>query len=641
MHQGLFRTACIAALALTLVSSAPGAQVSSKTFCVSGASDGSSWSWTLGAVGGFATQFGTTSVGAGGDATALAQEWVQSINDSTSSSKGFTAEFRCTDPGGDAYFTVHSSSLTDFMFTADGCTITGNPAGCSFNPTVTEVPASQLGPCLCTDDTLCFSGGLLGGAVTYELDGGPGQIYGLLPSFNTGPTPLAFVDPLDPRVLEVGLDLMPFWSFGVIPPSGHVSVFLPIPLAPAGQGFPLHAQAVTIPGFPTLVDDISNRNSFALSQAQSTTFTLGAQLDSIDIHTATRVGDGRVIIAGGLGLDPMGNALALDGFHSYDPSTEVFSPAGGTMAHPRVLHSTVRLNDGRILLTGGLDELNVIRDTVDIWDPATETVTPAAPMSTPRTVHTATRLCDGRVLVVGGASLFDTVTPTNSTVEATSEIYNPATNSWSPGPSLPNPRIGHQATLMNDGRVLITGGLEITVLFGVPVPTISNDCTRYDPATNGFVATSNFVGERALHAQVLLDNGDVLVTGGAIGDVAMLTATPLNTCRRYNAATNSWTNVASMANARGFHSMVNLDGTILVLGGMDSVDIMALSATAVTDVESTNQLVLFWSPAGSTLLERPLTIPAVLEGNGRVLLTGSGDNGDPLTPDFTAEVYHK
>ena len=62
---------------------------------------------------------------------------------------------------------------------------------------------------------------------------------------------------------------------------------------------------------------------------------------------------------------------------------------------------------------------------------------------------------------------------------------------------------------------------------------------------------------------------------------------------------------------------------------------------AVTDVESTNQLVLFWSPAGSTLLERPLTIPAVLEGNGRVLLTGSGDNGDPLTPDFTAEVYHK
>ena len=133
----------------------------------------------------------------------------------------------------------------------------------------------------------------------------------------------------------------------------------------------------------------------------------------------------------------------------------------------------------------------------------------------------------------------------------------------------------------------------------------------------------------------------MLVTGGAIGDVAMLTATPLNTCRRYNAATNSWTNVASMANARGFHSMVNLDGTILVLGGMDSVDIMALSATAVTDVESTNQLVLFWSPAGSTLLERPLTIPAVLEGNGRVLLTGSGDNGDPLTPDFTAEVYHK
>ena len=73
-----------------------------------------------------------------------------------------------------------------------------------------------------------------------------------------------------------------------------------------------------------------------------------------------------------------------------------------------------------------------------------------------RTRHntTATLLPNGNVLIVGG-SYWDgtkTVTP------ATTEIYNVATGTFSAGAALPSGRAQHTATLLMNGRVLITGG---------------------------------------------------------------------------------------------------------------------------------------------------------------------------------------
>jgi hypothetical protein len=75
-----------------------------------------------------------------------------------------------------------------------------------------------------------------------------------------------------------------------------------------------------------------------------------------------------------------------------------------------------------------------------------------ASMSQPRSGHTATLLSDGRVLVVGGAG--------SATSSTTAEIYDPSLNSWKTTVALSCGRTSHAATLLADGRVLVVGGTQ-------------------------------------------------------------------------------------------------------------------------------------------------------------------------------------
>lgn len=106
-----------------------------KTFCVRGTSDGQGWRWELKAR--VAQQVNAPGVPEGGSATDLARRWVQSIQAAQGDPPAFRARFLRTGRDGAAYFSI--TSPQDFTFRVDDCTITGNPEGCSFNPTVLEV----------------------------------------------------------------------------------------------------------------------------------------------------------------------------------------------------------------------------------------------------------------------------------------------------------------------------------------------------------------------------------------------------------------------------------------------------------------------------------------------------------------------
>ena len=128
------------------------------------------------------------------------------------------------------------------------------------------------------------------------------------------------------------------------------------------------------------------------------------------------------------------------------------------------------LSDGRVLAAGGIDGVSdSINNSAELFDPAVGLWSLTGSMTEPRFGHTATLLEDGRVLVVGGTASLK--------VLGTSEIYDTISGVWIPTANLNEARYDHTATLLLDGRVLVAGGR-----------TIAGRQTReaeiYDPATD-------------------------------------------------------------------------------------------------------------------------------------------------------------
>ena len=140
-----------------------------------------------------------------------------------------------------------------------------------------------------------------------------------------------------------------------------------------------------------------------------------------------------------------------------------------------------------------------------IFDPASHSVSDTGSMSTSRSGHTATLLPDGEVLVVGGITWQEAwqgqyFTATQEETVGSAERYDPGGGEWTSAASPNVPRIGHTATLLADGRVLVAGGLiagpdgtivsAAAELYGdavMPPVTIGPGFTGtwYDPAQSG------------------------------------------------------------------------------------------------------------------------------------------------------------
>jgi N-acetylneuraminic acid mutarotase len=173
-------------------------------------------------------------------------------------------------------------------------------------------------------------------------------------------------------------------------------------------------------------------------------------------HVAAELDDGRKLVAGGHHW-PGGTHYTLDSAEIYDPAQDTWSLIA-PMNYRRYLGAAAKLQDGRVLVTGGSytpvpSDYQTTNASSEIFDPATNLWSEVQPMTLQRVLHTAVLLQNGKVLVVGGF-VYGT-----STAWTLTELYDPASDTWTPAGDLTDGRWSHTATLLPDGRVLVVGGV--------------------------------------------------------------------------------------------------------------------------------------------------------------------------------------
>ncbi len=255
-------------------------------------------------------------------------------------------------------------------------------------------------------------------------------------------------------------------------------------------------------------------------------------------HSATLLNDGHVLVAGGgevsMGSSNENTPPPLASAELYDPGTGTFSSTG-TLSSGRALQTATLLKDGHVLIAGGSD--TDVLATAEVYDPDAKAFTVTGSMTSPRALHTATLLKDGHVLVIGGiAKGQSSGSGTDpSALLASADLFDPGSGTFTATAPMAAGRLLATATLLNDGKVLVVGGIDAT---GQP----SSTAELYDPGSGTWTATiGNPVKPRAGHTASILPNGSVLLIGGdtALGQAG--SSDPLANAEIYDPATGTFT----------------------------------------------------------------------------------------------------
>jgi hypothetical protein len=279
-------------------------------------------------------------------------------------------------------------------------------------------------------------------------------------------------------------------------------------------------------------------------------------------HQASPLPGGGVLLSGGVGFSGTAS-IALATAQVYDAGTGV-RPVGPLTAS-RLLHAAEALEDGRILLTGGLpatgSDIRAVA-TAELFDPATGKFAATGSMGSPRTGHTATRLANGKLLIAGGRNstcLFGC----QELTWASAELFDPATGTFSPTGTMAQARYGHTATPLPDGRILIAGGTTPDL----PDTDVSTSLEIYDPATGAFTLAGTMLRPRSHHTATLLTDGRVLLAGGrTVGEGSLASAT----LEVIDLAKGQATLLTSPLTTRYRHTATRLlSGEVLLAGGSE------------------------------------------------------------------------
>ena len=332
-------------------------------------------------------------------------------------------------------------------------------------------------------------------------------------------------------------------------------------------------------------DTITGSSMESLLLLDTTTGTFASATNPLDTPrtgaTATLLNSGMVLIAGGVDS----NGHPLNTAEVFDPATQTLAETDNLMSSPRAFHTATLMGDGTVVLIGGAsDSVGGVTNTADVYDPSTNSFTPASGnMIQARGGHAALVLStgpnSGDIMVIGGVNQSG-----GNFASFATEVYNPGSKTFSSTASMNDFRAFPAASRLPDGTVLVSGGFANFDVTGVSALSTGATLTStfgsslrsaeiYDPTTDTFTCVpgsgsggstcaASMFKARAAHSSTLLSagtvSGQVLIAGGLGNTRPNSTSTELNEAELYNPATHAFSKLPALKAARGFHIAIVL-----------------------------------------------------------------------------------
>src|SRR5262245_6461817 len=271
----------------------------------------------------------------------------------------------------------------------------------------------------------------------------------------------------------------------------------------------------------------------------------GSRRREDDVRQTGRFAFGRWIIAvlglvGAIGILTPGVPAAAQGLAGWIERAPMELPRS---------EASIADHNGKIYFLGGYPGARITSDSVQVYDPQTDSWQLGSPLPVPLH-HTMASSANGRLYIIGG----EAGNPSGGQgFQNTTFMLDEEAGTWVPKAPMPTARSGGGSAVI-DGKIYVAGGR----------PPRGSDLAVYDPATDTWTALPDIPTQRN-HLGVGAMNGKLYVAGGRFGGGVGSEMTDI--LEIYDPSTNSWTSGASLLSPRAGVTAAVANGCLYLIGG--------------------------------------------------------------------------